>query len=74
MNLAYSELLGDADIINREKEQYLAVTADEIQEQAQQILRENNCSTLRYSLKLKAGLASTICQHLVEKIYAITNE
>ncbi len=51
MNLAYSELLGDANIINMEKEQYLAVTANQIQTQAQNILREENCSTLYYYAK-----------------------
>jgi predicted Zn-dependent peptidase len=48
MGLAYAELLGDANIVNTEKQQYLAVTAEEIQMQAQQILRDTNCSTLHY--------------------------
>ncbi len=48
MGLAYAELLGDADIVNKEKEQYMAVSAEQIQEQAQIILRPSNCSTLHY--------------------------
>jgi zinc protease len=48
MNLAFGELLGDADIVNKEKGQYLAVTAEQIKQQAEMVLQENNCSTLYY--------------------------
>jgi zinc protease len=51
MNLAYCELLGDANIVNSEKQQYLAVTKEQIKQQAQQVLRETNCSTLYYYAK-----------------------
>lgn len=47
-NLAISELMGDAEIINHETEKYLAVTADEIKEQATIMFRKENCSTLYY--------------------------
>ena len=47
-NLAIAELLGDAGMINQEVQKYLAVTAEEIREQAQLIFREGNCSTLYY--------------------------
>jgi zinc protease len=50
-NLAVSELLGNADLINREVEKYTAVTREAIREQAQLILNENNCSTLYYLAK-----------------------
>jgi len=50
-NLAISELLGDADLINREIEKYGQVTLDKIREQARQVLDENNCSTLYYLAK-----------------------
>ena len=50
-NLAVSELLGDANMVNLEVEKYLAVTTKEIQEQAQIIFREENCSTLYYKAK-----------------------
>ena len=52
-NLAISELLGNADIINKEVEKYLAVTAEQIKEQANKILRAENCSTLYYKSKKK---------------------
>ncbi|WP_158826692.1 M16 family metallopeptidase [Mucilaginibacter lacusdianchii] len=48
MNLAYFELLGDADEFNYETEKYLAVTAQQIQEQAKAIFRKDNSSTLIY--------------------------
>ena len=52
-NLAISELLGDADLINQEIEKYAAVTLEGIKEQANLILDENNCSTLYYLAKAK---------------------
>ncbi|MCB2221832.1 MAG: insulinase family protein [Bacteroidetes bacterium] len=48
MNLSYSELLGDADLINQEKSLYTAVTREGIMETAKEIFREDNCSTLYY--------------------------
>jgi zinc protease len=50
-NLAVSELLGDAEMINHEVEKYLAVTAEQIKEQANIIFRKENCSTLYYKAK-----------------------
>jgi len=51
-NLAISELLGDANMINQEVEKYLAVTAEQIKEQANFIFRKENCSTLYYKSKV----------------------
>ncbi|MGN6181458.1 MAG: M16 family metallopeptidase [Mucilaginibacter sp.] len=48
MNLAYYELLGDADMLNHETQRFLAVTAAGIQQQAQQLFRKDNSSTLIY--------------------------
>lgn len=48
MNLATQELVGRAEDINVESERYQQVTAEEIREQAQQILRKENSSTLCY--------------------------
>lgn len=48
MNLAYFELLGDADLLNSEIQKYLDVTAEQIQAQARQIFRRENSSTLHY--------------------------
>ena len=50
-NLAISELLGDANLINLEIENYQKVTAEQIKEQANIILRKTNCSTLFYLKK-----------------------
>jgi predicted Zn-dependent peptidase len=51
MNLAYSELIGDANLINLEIERYSEVTADNIQSVAKDIFRKENCSTLYYHTK-----------------------
>jgi zinc protease len=51
MNLAYFELLGDADGLNSEIQKYLDVTAEEIQNQAAHIFRKENSSTLYYLAK-----------------------
>lgn len=50
-NLAISELMGDANLVNSEIDKYQAVTSKGIQEQAQLILNETNCSTLYYLAK-----------------------
>ncbi len=50
-NLAVSELLGNADIINNEVGKYLSVTIEQIKEQANLIFRKENCSTLYYKSK-----------------------
>jgi len=50
-NLAVSELLGDANMVNMEVEKYLSVTAEQIREQANSIFRVENCSTLYYNIK-----------------------
>ena len=52
-NLAISELLGNADLINQEIEKYSYVTAEKIKAQANEILNESNCSTLYYLAKKK---------------------
>ena len=52
-NLAISELLGDANLINLEIENYQKVTAEQIKEQANKILQKTNCSTLFYLKKNK---------------------
>jgi len=48
MNLAQFELFGDANKLNHETDKYLAVTAEQIQKQAQEIFRKENSSTLIY--------------------------
>lgn len=48
INLAFFELLSDAELVNRESELYHAVQVEDIQRVARQILQPNNCSTLWY--------------------------
>ncbi len=50
-NLAISELLGDANLINKEIENYQKVSAIQIQQVANTVLQKNNCSTLYYLKK-----------------------
>jgi zinc protease len=50
-NLAISELLGDADLINKEAEKYQKVTAEDIKRVANEVLQKENCSTLYYLKK-----------------------
>lgn len=53
MNLAYCELLGDADLINKEMESYAAVTPADMQAFAKKTFRHENSSTLYYLAKPK---------------------
>lgn len=48
MNLAYYELLGDADLLNVEINKYLDITAEQIQQVAQQTFVKEKSSTLYY--------------------------
>ncbi|PJJ84630.1 M16 family metallopeptidase [Mucilaginibacter auburnensis] len=48
MNLAYFELLSNADDLNSETDKFLAVTAEQIKEQAIKLFRKDNSSTLIY--------------------------
>ncbi len=50
-NLAFYELLGNANLINEELERYNAVTADMLKGTAGVVLRDDNCSTLYYRKK-----------------------
>ena len=47
-SIAMYELLGDADLINKELDKYREVTAEDIKEQAKIIFDKNNCSTMYY--------------------------
>ncbi|HQI44969.1 MAG TPA: pitrilysin family protein [Bacteroidales bacterium] len=48
MNLAFAELTGDASQINEENKNYQKVTSTMIRNQAKQIFKNTNCSTLYY--------------------------
>ncbi len=47
-SLATYELLGDADLMNKELERYRAVTVEEIKNECRSIFVESNCSTMYY--------------------------
>ena len=47
-SLAMYELMGDADLINKELDRYRAVTADEIKNESKIIFNSNNSNTLYY--------------------------
>ena len=51
MNLSFAELLGDANAVNLETEQYQKISKEDIHRVANEILIESNCSTLIYSKK-----------------------
>ena len=48
INLAFFEVLGDAELINREKALYQAVTPQDIYRVANEILIDSNCNELLY--------------------------
>lgn len=50
-NLAFSELLGDADYINHERDAYLKLESDLLQKESQKVFKAENCSTLYYHSK-----------------------
>jgi zinc protease len=50
-NLAFYELMGDAELINKEWERYQAVTEPSLLETAKEIFRTDNCNTLFYRRK-----------------------
>ena len=53
MNLAYGKLLGDANFVNTEGDKIQAVTPQDIQRCAKEILDSTNCSTLLYKAEKK---------------------
>ena len=51
MNLATSELIGDANLVNKQIDFYEAVTSDKILNIAQDVFRKENSNTLYYHAK-----------------------
>jgi len=51
MNLAYYEMLGDANLLNDELQRYGSVANHDIRRVAVNTLNEHNCSTLYYKSK-----------------------
>lgn len=52
INLAYFELIGDANLINTEKTKYLEVTRADILRLSNEIFTEENCSELYYKAEV----------------------
>jgi predicted Zn-dependent peptidase len=48
MNLAYAANAGDPELVNKEAALIQAITAEDVQNTARQVLRPDNCSTLFY--------------------------
>lgn len=51
MNLCSFELLGDAEMINRQMDNYTRITPKDLREEAVEIFKEENCSVLFYKAK-----------------------
>jgi zinc protease len=51
MNLAFYEMMGDANRINTEIEEYLKIGTDDILRESQQVFVASNCSTIHYYAK-----------------------
>jgi len=51
MNLCSFELLGDADMINHQMDNYINVSPEELKEEARLLFNEENCSVLFYKAK-----------------------
>jgi predicted Zn-dependent peptidase len=54
INLAFFEVLGNADLINTEKKLYQQVTPVDIHRIAKQILTPSNCSEVHYEAEKRA--------------------
>ncbi|WP_201985881.1 M16 family metallopeptidase [Hymenobacter rubidus] len=54
LNLAYSKLQGDANLVNEESRRIQAVTVADVRAMAQLVLRPENCSTLYYEAAVVA--------------------
>ncbi|RFC54382.1 M16 family metallopeptidase [Brumimicrobium aurantiacum] len=52
MALAMNELLGDANLINTETEEYEKITVEDLQKKANEILQKTNCSQLIIKAKI----------------------
>jgi predicted Zn-dependent peptidase len=51
MNLAFAKLMGNANLVNEESDLVQAVQPADVLRAAQQVLRPDNCSTLRYQAR-----------------------
>lgn len=54
MNLAYFEMLGDANLINTDVDNYQQITASDISQTAKLLFRQENCTTIHYKSAQKS--------------------
>jgi len=66
MNLAYSKLIGDANLVNEESAKVQAVTPEAVLAAAQEVLRPTNCSTLYYRAQPKMAAATLAAVEEIE--------
>jgi len=66
MNLAFFELLGDGDMLNQESVNYLKVTADQIKQQAMQLFRKENSTTMVYLAEESPKVGKTESPEAIE--------
>jgi len=57
INLAFFEILGNAELINQEAQLYRRITREELQSLAQHIFTEDNCSEVTYEAALEEAMA-----------------
>jgi len=69
-SIAYYELLGDADLMNKELGKYQEVTAAELQEEAIKIFDINNCGTLYYHAINPTGETPLTVTEQLDEIFA----
>lgn len=71
INLAFFEVAGDLDRINREVDFYRVITSEDIQRLAQKTLRIDNCSILYYKSKRQSGaeVEVEIDEDVAEEVY-----
>ncbi len=60
MNLAFYELLGDANLLNKQMEAYAGVQVSDIQRVAAKLFRPQNSAVLRYLARESSGATSLI--------------
>jgi len=59
LKLAVSEMLGDSELVNKEAQKYRGVTVAAIQEAANKILTDDNCSVMYYLAEKKKMVKKT---------------
>ena len=70
-SIAYYELLGDADLMNKELDKYQAVTAEELLEEAIQVFNPANCSTLYYHSNTTSAEPPLTVTEQLDEIFAL---